>query len=173
MDIMTEYFEWMYQTIGGKGYRKLLTKLNDIEFKPIMSLDKNRIYDGVNLRREYAKIASVPNIYMDKIMSKDSCTVLELMIGFSMRIENDIMHDSDYGDRTIIWFWEMVKSLGLYEMTDTNYDEEKIVNVINIFMNREYQSNGKGGLFTVINSDNDMRTVEIWDQMCYYCDNLL
>ena len=40
-------------------------------------------------------------------------------------------------------------------------------------MNREYDSDGKGGLFTVKQSKYDMRTVEIWWQMNWYLDSIL
>ena len=33
MRIEDEYFEWMYQIVLGKGYRKLLSYLYDIPFR--------------------------------------------------------------------------------------------------------------------------------------------
>ena len=52
-------------------------------------------------------------------------------------------------------------------MDDIRFDERYVDEVIDIFLNREYAENGEGGLFTV-NGYEDMRTVEIWYQMCWY-----
>lgn len=174
MDIEEEYFEWMYQLVGGKNYRSLLKYLDYEIFRPvIIEMDENRIADGVGLRYRYAEEAKIPETVVEKIFDDTNCSILELMIGLSIRMEDDIMGDPDYGNRTIIWFWEMIKSLGLYEMTDKDYDQEHAQHVIHKFLNREYESNGKGGLFTVKNTALDMRKTEIWQQMCLYCDNLL
>lgn len=39
-------------------------------------------------------------------------------------------------------------------------------------MEREYERNGEGGLFTV-NNGRDMRTTEIWYQMNYYLSEII
>ena len=64
----------------------------------------------------------------------------------------------------------MVVSLGLGAMHDANYDPEYVDSVIDRFLDREYESNGEGGLFTVKHTNRDLRTVEIWCQMCWYLD---
>ena len=101
-----------------------------------------------------------------------------MMVGLAIRIEDTIMADADFGDRSSMWFWIMIKSLGLYDMTndvlynsDTAYDEIK--DIIHKFLEREYKPNGEGGLFTVYNTTKDLRNMEIWYQMCMFFNNLL
>lgn len=82
------------------------------------------------------------------------------------------MDDPAMGDRTSQWFWGMVSSLGLNHMMDSLFDEQVVDNVITTFLNREYQPNGKGGLFTIKNYKRDLRTVEIWVQLGWYINTL-
>ena len=41
------------------------------------------------------------------------------------------------------------------------------------FLNRQYEADGRGGLFIVRNSRFDLRTVEIWYQAMWYLDEVL
>lgn len=173
MDIINEYYEWLYQTILGKRYRRLIHELWDTEFFYTIELDDNRVGDGVDLRYKFASIANIPDRVMDKHLDKNTCSVLEVMVGLSIRMEESTLGDPDYGDRTAIWFWEMIKSLGLYEMTDVAYDQFYVQSTISSFLHRDYKSNGKGGLFTIRNTDLDARDIDIWHQMCIYSDNIL
>ena len=58
-------------------------------------------------------------------------------------------------------------------MSDDMFDKKYATYVINRFLNREYESNGKGGLFTINNCDEDLRNVEIWYQLCWYLDSII
>jgi hypothetical protein len=57
-------------------------------------------------------------------------------------------------------------------MTDGHYDEIYVTEVIDRFINRKYEPNGKGGLFTIRNVKEDLRDVEIWYQMCWYLNSI-
>lgn len=178
MNIKEEYFEWMYQIVDGKGYSELLNLLNDEDFYAIIPLDDNRLIDGCELRYRFADECSIPKVVIDRLFESHRCSVLEMMVGLAIRIEDTIMADADFGDRSSMWFWIMIKSLGLYDMTndvlynsDTAYDEIK--DIIHKFLEREYKPNGEGGLFTVYNTTKDLRNMEIWYQMCMFFNNLL
>lgn len=82
------------------------------------------------------------------------------------------MDDPDVGDRTGQWFWSMLVSLGLGSMDDRKYSRSAVDGVLERFLNREYDPNGEGGLFTVDNG-RDMRRTEIWYQMNYYLKNII
>ena len=82
------------------------------------------------------------------------------------------MTDDDYGDRTGMWFWNMITSLGLGTMNDARFDERYTNIVLDRFMKRQYSRNGEGGLFTIDGIKKDMRNIEIWYQMCWYLDYL-
>lgn len=59
-------------------------------------------------------------------------------------------------------------SLGLGSMDDTEFDRDYVDMVLKRFLARDYQRNGRGGLFTVDDSRQDMRSTEIWYQLnCY------
>ena len=72
------------------------------------------------------------------------------------------MSNFEIGDRTAIWFWDMIDSLGVLS------GDKTVEAVLEKFLNRQYKKNGEGGLFTVKRSTIDMRTEEIWYQVCWY-----
>lgn len=174
--IEIEYFEWMYNIVCHNkydreiSYRKLLSCLHDIEFTHIIPKDANRAYDGVRLRHQFIQ-EYTGNDNAETYLSGE-CSVLELMVALAIRCERDIMDDTDVGDRTTQWFWSMIVSLGLGSMTDELYDQQLVEKSIEKFLKREYDPDGKGGLFTIRGSDRDLRKEEIWTQMCWYLDSI-
>jgi len=58
-------------------------------------------------------------------------------------------------------------------MDDDRFNPNKIDKTIMIFLNRDYQPNGQGGLFTLKKPKYDLRQAEIWYQMCWYLDEFL
>lgn len=179
MKMYEEFFEWIYQKVDGKGRRTVLEILYETEFYALIPQDNNRIQDGVSARYKFAKDVGIPELVIDEKFDSSTCSVLEMMYGLAIRIEDTIMSDKDFGDRTNIWFWMMIKSLGLYWMEDSRINcdlerqKEVIKHVVEGFLNRGYESNGAGGLFTVNDTSKDMRDIEIWYQMCMFLDNLL
>lgn len=159
-----DFFEWMYKLVcdeqyaKGLSYRKLLSYLYDTEFVYILEKDENRASDGIDFRHHFG--------YMDT----RPCSVLEMMLALAYKVEDTIMDDPDSGNRTGQWFWNMIVNLGLGNMIDYRFNLEYVEHVIQRFLNREYEPNGKGGLFTVYDIKYDMRTIEIWYQMMFYLD---
>ena len=172
-----DYFEWLLDKIGvdpaKNDHIQGLKWLFSTDFEWSHKLDANRAADGVDLRATFAYECGYRYPEVRAALLDKQCSWLEMMVGLAIRIEDNIMSDSDFGDRTVMWFWMMMKSLGLYGMTDDKYDEEYVDNVINTFLYRGYDPNGKGGLFTVNDTYKDMRDIEIWYQMCLFFDNLL
>ena len=104
--------------------------------------------------------------------ASESCSVLEMMIALAIRLEEHIMHDPDIGDRTAMWFWGMLDSMGLSEMDDSEFNLAYVEAVVQRFLDRDYRPDGKGGLFTIEECKYDLRKVEIWYQACWYLDTL-
>jgi len=173
MTIDEEFFEWIYQYINGKGRRKLLWALFNEDFFTIMDMDDNRLRDGIELRYRFSDEANIPIRVIDKKLDVDTCSVLEMMVALAIRMEDSVLGDPDYGDRTNMWFWTMVKTLGLYDMTDDNIDYEYVKHTIARFINRDFDRDGNGGLFTVRNTRQDFRDIEIWQQMCLFSDSIM
>ena len=82
------------------------------------------------------------------------------------------MEDPLVGNRTGQWFWGMIRSLGLGTMIDSRFDEEYVEAAIDRFLDHEYEPNGKGGLFTIKDCKDDLRTAEIFYQLCWYLDSI-
>lgn len=171
-----EYFDWMYDLVCNDkysklSYRKLLTHLHKLEFTYIIPMDKNRAGDGTNLRYRFAYERYHNDIH--KVMNyldDGPCSVLEMLIALAIRCEEQIMDDPDIGDRTGQWFWNMLVNLGLGGMSDSKFNEQRTDEIVGKFLNREYEENGEGGLFTLKHCGYDLRTVEIWYQMLWYLD---
>lgn len=174
--IINEYFEWLFDLVCKQrystqvSYRKLLTRLHSTDFRYSILRDQNRADDGAGLRYRFA----IEQGYDDSIVDilDGPCSVLEMMIALAIHCEEHIMDDPVYGDRSGQWFWGMIVSLGLGSMIDRNYDRRYVDEVITRFLDREYQPNGRGGLFTIKDCDRDLRTVEIWYQLCWYLNSI-
>lgn len=174
--INNEYFEWMYDLVchdrypNEITYRKLLMCLHSIEFIFVLPMDENRAVDGVSLRYRFALWQDQEELadYLD-----GPCSVLEMMIALALRCEESIMDDLEVGERTGQWFWGMIVSLGLGSESDDRFDKRYVQDTIRHFLYREYEPNGKGGLFTIRNSKRDLRDIEIWLQMNDYIKNIL
>ena len=83
------------------------------------------------------------------------------------------MYDYDLGDRTSVWFWKMIENLGLSGMYDPYFDALQAGHIMYIFMNRQYEKDGTGGLFKIHDDAKDMREIDIWYQMHFYLDEIL
>jgi hypothetical protein len=168
--VNNEYFDWLYKQIDGnrfssvRSYHALLRHLHNIEFTWFIPHDDNRASDGIQLRRRYALgkgDMSLPD-YL-----RGPCSVFEMMVALAIRAET-IMDDDGIGDRTGQWFWTMIHNLGLTPMTDGEFDRDRVDAIIARMLNREYEPDGSGGLFTVRNCVYDMRKIEIWCQLSWH-----
>ncbi len=184
-DVSNAYFEWLCGLIRhgcpaprSTAYKKLLIFLHDTSFRYSIPRDGNRYDDGLNLRYQFSKADNIPYAMVTEELGGKACSVLEMMIALSARCENQIMADSDFGDRTGVWFWNMVDSLGLTDMTNKNYDEGYCRFVVERFLDREYSADGEGGLFRMHVVDEnmqalDLRNYEIWYQATWYLNSVL
>ena len=82
------------------------------------------------------------------------------------------MDNPALGDRTGQWFWGMITNMGLGAMDDKHFDKKTAENIANSFMDRQYETNGEGGLFTIRNVGVDLTKVDIWTQLCWYLDSI-
>ena len=171
MDVREQYFNWMYDMVFTKrapSYVRLLSQ----EFTYNIRLDGNRADDGLYLRYRFKQENHLRAVDVDRCLT-GKCSVLEMMVALCLRIEEDIMDDPVKGNRIHKWFHVMLKSLGLLDMDDAYFDERYADKVITRFLNREYEPNGAGGLFRIKDCPYDLRSVEIWYQMCWYFDSIL
>lgn len=175
--MIDKYFEWLCAKIGIKDvkksdYKTLLIALYLKKFYFMNPMDDNRAEDGKELRLLYLEEEKLPK---GTSVPDEQCRLLELFVGFAMRIERDILHDDKKGDRTSKWFWEMMKNLGLEYYRDSyilgeGHHEAEIDHILDVFLDRKYQKNGKGGLFPLRHTKKNQREVELWYQMVEYCN---
>ncbi len=166
------YFDWMVKIVQGQDHIELLRLMNTISFSYTIPRDSNRFEDGVDLRYRFGNAYHIPDTQICNELDGKPCTVLEMMVALSIRLEESIMSDTQYGDRTYIWFKDMLKSLGVEHCVDgPRFPRGYCVEHIYRFLNHDYKPNGEGGLFTV-NNGKDLRQVEIWCQAMWYLSSL-
>lgn len=177
--LCNEYFEWLSKLACGQrfskqfSYRKLLTHLHCIAFRYSIPMDQNRAEDGIELRYRFALFNGYEDSPEVVLHALDGpCSVLEMLIALAIRCEEDIMDDPRFGCRIEQWFWGMITSLGIGTMHDNKFDEKYVEDVIARFMDREYEPDGRGGLFTIKHCEHDLRDAEIWHQLCWYVDSI-
>lgn len=172
------YFEWITTVVMPdrgirKSYFRLLEELNNIPFTYINPLDQNRDVDGKNLIYHFSYRSGIPNnVIEENIVQREHSTVLEVMVSLAFKIEEEIMSDPRYGDRTAQWFMLMLDNLGLSYYSDQVWSygvsDMQVREIISRFLNRDIQPNGEGGLFIVRRPYSDMRDVDLWTQANWY-----
>lgn len=175
------YLHWLMDIVCHEttrtNYNKLLTYLFNKEFTWTVKMDGNRAVDGVALRSQYGdyliswgdmRERNLFNYYI----SDKPCSVLEMMVALAIRMST-MTEEPGNDDRVGEWFWTMVLNLQLNSMDDENYNERRVERAIDIMLNREYDSHGRGGLFLVPDPLRDLRVTDIWYQMSWYLDYVL
>ena len=164
------YFKWLCEMVREPDYQNysaLLRCLHNTVFAYVHPMDENRWYDGVNLRRRYAYEKNLI------FQSEKPCSILEMMTALAVRMEESVSGDptANYGAGR--WFWRMITNLGLWIFPDSHFNERKVLDILNRFLNRAYEPNGNGGLFTLANPKKDLCEVEIWIQAQWYLTEIL
>ena len=138
--IRNDYFNWMYDMVcvnQSKTYYELFHFLDQVEFVAVMPMDVNRAEDGRNFRYRFGYETGVPSYQISDSFGPSPCSLLEMMVALAHRCEEQIMRDSKYGDRTNVWFWEMIKTLGLDDMYDGNFDPLTASHIVYTFLKRK------------------------------------
>lgn len=169
------YFTWLCELIKDPNdpricdrYHNVLYILYHTDYTWTHPMDANRADDGYDLRVYFADDIKVDHRMIYSYFCQKNTSVLEMMIALAVRCENDIMSDFDHGNRTHVWFWSMIQSLGLEEQDNDHFFEEYVVNQIDTFLKKEYKPDGEGGLFYIPDYPFDLRNDEIWVQMNRY-----
>lgn len=191
--ILEAYFDYIYSISGlnvndakpNLSKRSFALKLHSIDFIPYDDGDKSRSIDGLRYRDDFLytlREAFISEIeyeeykkYIKDLFADKPCSFFEFLLGIAGKIEN-IMSDPLYPDRHSQWMSKMIVSLGIGGFTqmwiDKNPDwEHTIETAIDNFHHRNYEANGKGGLFhitTPLPEGTDMRTMPVWNQAMFY-----
>lgn len=162
-----DYGEWLIWRVKFDldGYDKLMELLHDIPFIYFINGDENRAIDGKMLREEYLS-EDMRSIDLFDV-NYEECSILELLVGLSIRIDNEWIGEIDEEHPNEI-FWEMLENLGLNRSTDSSFNSEFVLKTIDIWINRKFDRNGIGSIFPLMSGRRDQRRLEIWEQMQEY-----
>lgn len=154
------YLNWLVDKVDGKkGYLELFRALGSREFTWIVKNDENRALDGLALRDHYGYFTGLKD---------EPCTVLEMLVGLSIRVGEELLWDGSTNYAGII-FWKMIENLRLDTETNNRFDIEYVDDRLYIFLNREYGNDGDGALFRPSHfypkSQKSWKKLEVWYQM--------
>lgn len=168
--ITKDYILWLSEIIDldskneAGGYYYLIKTLYKKEFYWTNDMDENRSDEGKELRVIFSDECGLENV-PDEI--NGACSVLEMMIGLAKRWNQEVS-PSDDEDCTDVYFWIMIKNLGLEGCTDDKFDPEMVREKLDILLDRDYSDDGKGGLFPLKKSKESQKSIELWYQLQNY-----
>lgn len=172
-----EYLDWIKDKVAWdvdiSNYTELFKYLFTKEFIYILDMDRDRFEDGIELRYQFAYEMEYRDDDISKSFKWDPCSVLEMMVALSLKCENHIMEDAEIGDRTGLWFWTMLDNLGISRFDDRHFSIYCVDEAVERFLNREYDPDGRGGLFTIQDCQYDLRNVDIWYQLNWYLNTII
>lgn len=163
------YFKWLLDFVCDAhqkmDYDIVLWDLFEKDFIWLIEYDENLSIYGLDLRDQFLESNETYRKMYDIYGGfEKNCSILEMMVALSILIEDKIM--TNYQEnRTGIWFWEMMDSLGLTIYDNMSYDDGEVDEILEKFLYRKYEKNGAGGLFTVKSGCKNMKLLDIWMQM--------
>lgn len=161
--VWEEYTDWLIDRIGfkrPKKYSELFKALNSIEFYWGLDRDENRALGGLRLRR-------VASLELQNGLRGINCTVLEMMIALSIRLDDDYIGDP--GDpKPDLFFARMLENLGLDRLDNRHFDAGECEKIVKKWLDRRFDRRGNGSPFPVKRDKRDQRKREIWDQAITY-----
>lgn len=176
-DFESLYFDWLYSHVGSSNlnpahsYKLLAEQLHKRRFTWSVPMDDNRIADACALRRKFSSIAGIELNHEDTD-PQYGCSVLELILSIADRCAFESA-GSNCGFDTDEWFWILMKNLAMDQYTDDVYCGERgvpeqVEHILDVFIDRRYKRDGRGGLFPLRHPNQDQREVELWYQMSAY-----
>lgn len=160
------YFNWLCAKVlstNVRNYFDLMQILHRTEFVWIISGDRNRSEDGLELRTYFLRET---HLEIDDQWFNDPCSVLEMFIAFANRAS--FQTDTSLND----WFWIFLTNLGLVEYRRVSKSDVPIIeDILYTFVWRTYDPSGHGGMFPMRLPEHDQRKVEIWYQFYEYLDD--
>lgn len=166
------YFNWLYSKIGAVSNRNpsrshwlLAEQLFRKPFLWFVPNDDNRIKDGQALRDEFLKEEGLKPRAIGKDWLEIECSMLEMLIALSRHCAYQ-----GYGE-PIEWFWRMLENLSIAQYNDDAIHprvQEAIDRIMNTINDRDYTSDGRGGLFPLRDPQMDQTKIELWYQMSEY-----
>lgn len=164
------YSEWLYSQVcsvraknPSKTFRNLFHILYTKEYVWLIPNDDNRVEDGKDLRYLFLDVEDIELRPEDQRWLELGCSFLEFLIALSRRVEFETDIDA------ITWFWKLLENIGLNNLNDrVEIDRDSVEEILDRVIWRNYEYNGRGGLFPLYDAREDQRKVEVWYQLSAY-----
>ena len=169
-DILSVYRFWLNSLIQNElspCYKQLLAILWRTEYFAEYKDDEARGEDAKSLRDQFSDSNDINLTNEEYIKLKNTpVRLIEVMIALSYRINDIVSTDDDISK----YFWEMVASMEMQKMDDSNYAASNAQKKIDILLGHKYHKNGRGGLFFIkgIGPEYNAPLLDIWTQMNAY-----
>lgn len=156
--MINDYYNFLLNLIG-ESTCPLYEYLFNVDYIWTNLSDGNRAQDGIDLRCLWANLSKLDqNGYNLIFNDKPNCSMLELLIAFANRIENEYMAIPGQ-NRIPTWFRQMLYNLGLAGDIG-NFNKDHVDHVLLFFIEHRislFQIPGK-----------DLSKYQLWDQMNYW-----
>lgn len=175
--VKSQYFNWLCAIAIPdnnlrENYTALLGYLYEKIYIPRFEMDLNRAQDGVNLRFKFEREYDYAIEDIIEYFDNEPCSMLEMMIALSIKLEESIMFDPDKGDRISLWFMNMLRNMEISDSTNNMFHYKRVDLVVSLFLDGQYGADGSGSLFKIKRKDIDMRDYDLWYQMNFYAEEL-
>lgn len=165
-DDYLQYLLWACGLQKQTRYSELFMFLHNVEFTYLLRRDQNREEDGLYLREDFIP----PEEYSENNLNMFGahwCSVLEVLIALALRVDREYIGDPSepHPERFLM---EMLKNLGLTRFQDGRFVQSGAAKVLQRWMDRVFERDGRGSPFPVKHDPRDQRRLEISDQMISY-----
>lgn len=165
--IWHQYGDWLIHRLlkmhTVADYHRLFETLHKVEFVILIPRDLNRALDGMRLRDQFRHENDIP----DNLFEGKKCSVLEMLTALAIRIDDEYIGNPSEPNPGYIFF-TMLRNLGLDRYPDYRYDEKEVVQILNRWIDREFDDAGHGSIFPLETPFAQQTKVEIWSQMQAY-----
>ena len=157
---MSDYYIWLLERIDlvQESNSRLLRHLFYKPFVYTLPMDSNRAMGGENLRSVFAYETGLylQDVYMGE------CSVLEALIALAIH-----MNDYDATRTPNEYFTKMLSNLDILG----DYDEDDVDQKLDRWMMRQYDHDGRGSIYYIQGCTEDLRDMEMWDQMIAFINS--
>ena len=154
------YLDWLRPCDELDNFQQLLLYLNTIPFKYKREMDANQLRHADELRE---RIAAKYNIKYNYFVP---ASVLEVLLSLADRFSTVLFVPGDTQfDGFIDIFRLFLDNLGLNLFDDDNFDQDKVSNIIEKWLNLEYNKDGTQGNIVVKPGYNKLKSLDMWMQL--------
>ena len=154
------YLEWLRPYDMLDNYVQLLTHLNEIPFEWKREMDQNQVKHAEEFREKIAKMYGIKYNYFVKP------SVLEVLLALADRFSEVLFIP---GDQQADGFYEIfslfLENLGLDFFDDDNFNQERVDEIVKIWMDLKYNRDGTGGNIVSKPGYNKLKQLDIWMQL--------